>query len=250
MTESKAINFATLHLEGEAHQWWYHGLVMVGHSHITSYLEFTERLMERFDRRDPELHFRDLTQLRQTRSVEAFITEFQRKAVAVLDISEHKLVMLFTEALTEPLRGWVKAFKPHTLYEDIARMRDMGNSTMKPKTFTKPFVPLRDKEQKNPQREWKGKPKLDDDTRRELMRKKLCFSYRNLWVLGHRCMGKGQIHYIEVKSGSEEEDEDIRARADNDSKDETTHEPEQHPKKPQIPARAQPKEETKPRRTH
>jgi len=53
MTESKAINFATLHLEGEAHQWWYHGLVMVGHSHITSYLEFTERLMERFDRRDP-----------------------------------------------------------------------------------------------------------------------------------------------------------------------------------------------------
>jgi len=30
--------------------------------------------MERFDRRDPKLHFRDLTQLRQTGSVEAFIT--------------------------------------------------------------------------------------------------------------------------------------------------------------------------------
>jgi hypothetical protein len=25
MTESEAINFATLHLEGEAHEWWYHG---------------------------------------------------------------------------------------------------------------------------------------------------------------------------------------------------------------------------------
>jgi len=62
-------------------------------------------LMETFDRRDPELHFRDLTQLTQTRSVEAFISEFQQKAVAVSDISKHRLVMLFTEALTKPLRG-------------------------------------------------------------------------------------------------------------------------------------------------
>jgi hypothetical protein len=105
MIELEAINFATLHLEGEAHEWWYHGLVTLGHSHITSYLEFTERLMERFDRRDPELHFKDLTQLRQTRSIEAFIIEFQRKAVAVSNISAHRLVMLFIEALTEPLRG-------------------------------------------------------------------------------------------------------------------------------------------------
>jgi hypothetical protein len=64
--ESKAISFATLHLDGEAHEWWYHGLVTLGHNHITSYLEFTKRLMERFDRRDPYLHFRELTQLRQT----------------------------------------------------------------------------------------------------------------------------------------------------------------------------------------
>jgi hypothetical protein len=53
MTESEAISFATLHLEGEVHEYWYHALVTLGHSHITSYLEFTERLMEIFDRRDP-----------------------------------------------------------------------------------------------------------------------------------------------------------------------------------------------------
>ena len=51
MTETKAINFATLHLEGEAHEWWYHGLVTLGHSHITSYREFIDRLMDRFDRK-------------------------------------------------------------------------------------------------------------------------------------------------------------------------------------------------------
>jgi hypothetical protein len=248
MTEAEAISFATLHLEGEAHEWWYHGLVTLGHNHITSYREFTERLMDRFDRRDPEIHFRDLAQLRQTGTAEAFISEFQRVAVAVTDISEPRLVMLFTEGLTEPLRGWVKAYRPHSLQDVVRRTRDLADSVPKTKPFTKPFVPQRDKDPKNLPREWKGKPKLDDDTRRELMRKKLCFSCRDPWVPGHRCMGKGQIHYIEVESGSEEEDEDIQAPTDSDSETETTHEPEQQPKKPQILARAQPQEEAKPRR--
>jgi hypothetical protein len=114
MKELEAI-IANFHLEGEYHKWWYYGLVTLGHNRITSYLEFTEQLMERFDWRDPDLHFRDLTQLRQTGSVDAFITEFHRKAVAVSDISEHRLMMLFTKALTDPLRGWVKAFKTRTL---------------------------------------------------------------------------------------------------------------------------------------
>jgi hypothetical protein len=116
----------------------------------------------------------------------------------------------------------------------------------KTKPFTKPFVPQRDRDPKNLPREWKGKPKLDDDTQRELMRKKLCFSCRDPWVPRHRCMGKGQIHYIEVESCSEEEDEDIQAPTNNDSETETTHEPEQQPKKPQILARARLQGKAKP----
>jgi hypothetical protein len=156
MTESKAISFTTLHLEGEAHEWWHHGLVTLGHNRITSYMEFTERLMERFDQRDPELHFRDLTQLRQTGSTKSFIADFQRKVVAMTDISEHRLVMLFTEGLTEPLRGWVKAFKPHTLQDAILCTRDMGDSVQKPRTFSKPFVPHKDKDQKKPSKGMEG----------------------------------------------------------------------------------------------
>jgi hypothetical protein len=60
MTEIEAINFIALHLEGEAHKWWHHGLVTLGHSHISSYMKFTERIMDMFERRDPEIHFRDL----------------------------------------------------------------------------------------------------------------------------------------------------------------------------------------------
>jgi hypothetical protein len=144
MTEKEAISFATLHLEGEAQEWWYHGLVTLGHSRITSYREFTNRLMDRFDRKDPEIRFRDLAQLRQTYTVEAFITEFQQVAVAVTDISEPRLIMLFTEGLTEPLRGLVKAYRPPTLQDAILHIRDLADSVSKTKTFSKPFVPQRD----------------------------------------------------------------------------------------------------------
>ena len=116
-----AIKFATLHLDGEAHEWWYHGLVTLGHNTISSYSDFTQRLMERFDKRDPEIHFRELAQLKQTGSVEAFISEFRRIAVMVTYVSESRLIMLFSEALTEALRGWVKAYKPSTLQDAINR---------------------------------------------------------------------------------------------------------------------------------
>jgi hypothetical protein len=144
MIETEAISFSTIHLEGEAHKWWHHGLVTLDHSHITSYREFTERLMDRFDRRDSEIHFRDLAQLRETGTTEAFITEFQWVAVAVTDISEPRLIMLFTKGLTEPLRGWVKAYMPHTLQDAILCTRDLADSAPKTKPFSKPFVPQGD----------------------------------------------------------------------------------------------------------
>jgi hypothetical protein len=74
--EEKAIKFATFHLYGEAHEWWYHGLVTLGHANITSYLDFTQNSIERFDMKDPELHFRELAQLRQVGTPDAYIIEF------------------------------------------------------------------------------------------------------------------------------------------------------------------------------
>jgi hypothetical protein len=165
MIETEAISFTTLHLEGEAHEWWYHGLVTLGHSRITSYGEFIDSLMDRFDRKDPEIHFRDLAQLRQTGTAEAFIIEIQRATMAVKNISKPRLIMLFTKGLIEPLRGWVKAYRPPTLQDAILHTRDLVDSVPKTKNFSKPFVPQRDQDRKPFQREWKGKEKLDDDTR-------------------------------------------------------------------------------------
>lgn len=52
MYEGEAIRFATLHLEGLAHKWWYHGMVTQGHNSIKALEEFSQRLTERFDRKD------------------------------------------------------------------------------------------------------------------------------------------------------------------------------------------------------
>jgi hypothetical protein len=49
MREMEAIKFATMYLDGKAHDWWYHGLTTLGHNQIVAYTEFTQRLIDRFD---------------------------------------------------------------------------------------------------------------------------------------------------------------------------------------------------------
>ena len=47
---------------------------------------------------------------------------------------------------------------------------------------------------------------LDIEIRRELRKKKLCFTCQDSWAPRHRCAA-GKAHYIEVFSDFEEEDE-------------------------------------------
>jgi hypothetical protein len=227
-------------LEGEAHEWWHHGLVTLGHNHITSYREFTERLMDRFERRDLEIHFMDLAQLRQTGTIEAFITKLQQVAVAMTYISEPKLIMLFTEGITEPLIGWSKAYRPHTLQDAILHTRDLADSALNTKSFSKPFVVHRDQDTKPFQREWKGKEKLDDETMRESMRKKIFFTYKGPWVPGHRCMGKGEIHYIEVATDSVDSEEEEQNSGSTSSEEEPSRAEEKPPRGPPTSAGTHP----------
>jgi hypothetical protein len=214
MREMEAIKFATMYLDGKAHDWWYHGLTTLSHNQIVSYTEFTQRLIDRFDLGDPELHFRELTQLKQTGTAEAYIDEFQRLAVMVQYMSPTRLMMLFTEGLMEPLKGWVKAFKPTSLQEAIWKMRDLGPAA-KPKFIPRPPLNNGGRDQRPPINQGgrdpkgydKGRGRIDDNTRRELRRKQLCFTCKEPWNPSHKCMGRGQVHYIEVTSDDEEEDE-------------------------------------------
>jgi hypothetical protein len=180
-------------------------MTTLGHGRITSYQDFTRRLIDRFDREDLDRHFRELTQIKQTGSAKTFIEEFQRVSVMVLDVSDSRLLMMYIEGLTEPMRGWVKPFKPVTLQDAIERTRDLVGAANKNRFTPKPPIIPRGRDTRPMD---KGKGKLDEATRRDLQRKQLCFTCKEPWQPGHRCLGKGKIHYIEVMSDSEEETDD------------------------------------------
>ena len=76
MDEREAINMATLHLDDEANDWWFHGLKTLGHNQVTTYEEFTRRLIEIFERRDPGISFKELAYVKQIGTPEAYVSEF------------------------------------------------------------------------------------------------------------------------------------------------------------------------------
>ena len=118
--------------------------------------------------------------------------------------------MLFIEGFSEPLRGWVRAYQPTTLQDAINHARDMQDAVPNNRFLPKFSIPQKGKEVKQQQQEPFSKGKLDDETRRDLRRRRLCFSCQEPWALGHRCT-KGKAHYIEVfsESGDEEEDPEL-----------------------------------------
>ena len=125
MSETEAIKVATLHLDGEAQDWWFHGLVTLRHSTVRTYVEFTRRVIERFDRRDPEQYFVELTRLKQTGSLETYIADFLRVSMMVLDLSTTRRIYMFAEGLAKPLRGLGKSTRPTTLHDAISRTWDL-----------------------------------------------------------------------------------------------------------------------------
>jgi hypothetical protein len=83
---------------------------------------------------------------------------------------------------------------------------DLVGATQKNKFTPRPLLVPRGRESKFV---YKGKGRLDEATRRELRRKQLCYTCKEPWEPGHRCMGMGKIHYIEVLSDSEEEEDEV-----------------------------------------
>ena len=125
--EEDALEMAILHLKGEVSDWWFHGIRTLAHDKILTYEGFSNALMESFERKDPELPFKELAQLKQVGTPEAYMLEFEKLSVMVFDVSMARLVLLFTEGLTEPLRGLMKSHKPSTLKDAMNLTRYLQN---------------------------------------------------------------------------------------------------------------------------
>lgn len=194
MTEFEALKYATLHLDGAAHDWWMHDMITLQHNQVTTYQEFVDKLIERFDKKDPEVYFWELAQLRQTGGLEQFINDFQKLAVMVPDISERRLVILFTEGLTEPLKGWVKAFDPLTLQEAMKKARSMELAAPANRFGSKGSSSFKDNrggfnkgKEKVDDTKGKSAAPLDRETLNDLRKKKLCFFCKGPYEFGHDC---------------------------------------------------------------
>lgn len=81
----------------------------------------------------------------------------------------------------------------------------MGGVAPKVKTPPTPQIPPKDKDKKTSQKDETKKDQLHEETPNELRRKKLDFTCKDPWEPGHRCLGKGKIHYIEVVSDRDNE---------------------------------------------
>jgi hypothetical protein len=53
----------------------------------------------------------------------------------------------------------------------------------------------------------RGRGRMDENTRRELRRKQLCYTCKEPWDPSHKCMGRGKAHYIEVTFDNEEDED-------------------------------------------
>jgi hypothetical protein len=130
------------------------------------------------------------------------------------DVSWSRLMMLFTEGLMEPLKGWVKAFKPTDLQDAIWRTRDLGLAASV-KFVPRPPLntggrdkrPLMNLGGSDPRGFERGRGRMDKNTRRELRRNKICYTCKEPWNPSHKCMGHGQVHYIEVTLDNEEDED-------------------------------------------
>ena len=150
-------------------------MVTLGHSTVTTYAEFTRRLMERFDRRDLEQRFVELMRLKQTGSPETYIADFLRISVMVPDLSTTHRVYMYVEGLAEPLRGLVQSTRPATLQDAISRTRDLQD--VLPRTRT-PYPQRQTFQSKGkdvripPPKGNLGQVQIDDDVKRELKKKR------------------------------------------------------------------------------
>ena len=115
--------------------------------------------------------------------------------------------MLLVEGLTNPLHGWVRAYRPATLLDAMSRGKDMIDALPKTKApiLARHTATQGGRDTRQIHREV-GHGHLDDETRRELWRRKFCFMCQEPWALGHKCT-KGKAHYIEMYSDSEPDDE-------------------------------------------
>lgn len=134
MVEWEAVQFAVIHLTGTAYEWWHNGLVTRDHGTIESFEVFANKLLDRFERQDANEYFDELATIRQKTNVADYVEEFQKISMMITNVAEDRIIHFFVKGLSDPIRGWVKAFKPQTVDEAVGRALDLESSNSSSKS--------------------------------------------------------------------------------------------------------------------
>jgi transposase InsO family protein len=113
----------------------------------------------------------------------------------LVESSNKNFMNILKKVMGENKKSWDRKIK-YAVWAD--------RITTKTSTGRTPFELVYGLEAKLPVR---GRDRMDENTRRDLRRKQLCYTCKEPWNPSHKCMGCGQVHYIEVTSDNEEEDD-------------------------------------------
>lgn len=77
-----------------------------GHGAIRTFDVFSQKMIDRFDRKDEDDYIKDLTTVTQKRSMEDYVVEFQCIAITVTSVSEKRVTFLSVKDLYSCLGVW------------------------------------------------------------------------------------------------------------------------------------------------
>lgn len=70
ITEKDMVQFSSLHLEGEAYEWWFHGCIIVGHDQIQIFDKLKKRILDIFELKGEEEYLSKLAMIKQNNSID------------------------------------------------------------------------------------------------------------------------------------------------------------------------------------
>lgn len=223
-TEEEKLELVALSLTGPVLNWYSWEAV---EEPFQDWRQFKKRLLDRFALSMDDEPGNRLCALRQTGSIQKYVSEFEELITQVTGIDEANLVNKFYTGLKHEMKEVIRLKEPKGLRNHIAAVIKMESSVLCQMLGER--VPVKNKESSTPTPKYQKNhtttirvvPTGDDKTKTseaekndpqrqrlspaelaELKRLKLCFKCREKWFRGHLC-GKAELKVFMLVEGFE-----------------------------------------------
>ena len=205
--ESKKVKMASFHLEGDALQWFQWARCLENYPHWN---DFIRVLCQEFGPSELDDSTESLVNLKQTSTLRDYVMEFRRLSNRTRDISHALLKSCFVGGLKPELRHDVKILRPRDVLEAsaFAQQLDAKLTNLKVKlypktssvqpTFRSPLQTINSTTNYENRAKPNNVRRLTPEEVDHCRRNRLCFHWREKYVMGHTCEKK-QLLLIDVQ---------------------------------------------------